>query len=159
MVPAGAARRQHSGSADDLLWLAVGLPLLGRERTVRHRGQRQGLRVPLQPAVPIVEVLEAEVLLDNMRLFSDGNRSVSLGNRTVDARIEIVDLLSPVYTMQSYTEGTMESLHDFSSNSPIDRVFGGNLDRIAVSGNGSVALDLTVRFATGGPLNSRRHSC
>ena len=115
----------------------------GNGRSVTEASVRD-FQFRYNPQFPVAEIFEAEVLLDNTRLFSDTNRSQSLGNRTVDARIEIADLLNPVFTMQSYTEGTMESLHDFSSNSPIDRVFGGNLDRIAVSGNGSVALDLTV---------------
>ncbi len=96
------------------------------------------------PQFPIAEIFEAEVLLDNARLFSDQNRSSSLGNRTVDARIEIADLRNPVFTMQSYTVGTLQTLHDFASNSPIQGVFGGNLDLVTVSGDGSVALDLTV---------------
>ncbi len=132
-----SARTTFYGSIDDFPFTE------GNGRSVTEASVRD-FRFRYNPQFPVAEIFEAEVLLDNTRLFSDSNRSVSLGNRTVDARIEIADLANPVFTIQSFTQGTMQSLHDFSSNSPIDRMFGGNLDKIVVSGNGSVTLDLTV---------------
>jgi uncharacterized protein (TIGR02099 family) len=91
-----------------------------------------------------------EVVLDNMRLYSVSNRSISAGNETVDANIEIADLRDPVLTIDAFSTGTLESIRAFSMQSPIGDIFGGQLERIAVSGDASFTLDLRV------PLKDRK---
>ena len=93
---------------------------------------------------PPAEQADLEVVLDNARLYSERNRSISAGNSVVDAAVEIADLRDPVLTIDSFSTGTLESIRDFSMRSPIARVFGGQLDRIAVSGEASFTLDLIV---------------
>lgn len=95
------------------------------------------------PNFPISEVSDLDVIVDNVRLYTESNRSVSSGNTTVDAKVEIADLRDPVLTIESFTTGTLDGLRDFAANSPIARVFGGQLDRVSVDGDASVALDLT----------------
>lgn len=96
------------------------------------------------PLFPPAEISELEVLLENTRLFTDSNRSINRGNAVVDAVVEIVDLRRPILTIQSYSTGTLETVRDFSANSPIGKVFGGQLDRVTVSGDASISMDLMV---------------
>ncbi len=93
---------------------------------------------------PPAEQADLEVVLDNARLYSVQNRSVSAGNSVVDAKVDIADLRDPVLTIDSFSTGTLESIRNFSMQSPIANVFGGQLDRITVSGEASFTLDLTV---------------
>ncbi|MCP4300338.1 MAG: TIGR02099 family protein [Gammaproteobacteria bacterium] len=107
-------------------------------------GSVRNLTFKYHPRWPAAETSDMQVVLDNMRLYSVSNRSVSAGNRTVDAKIEIADLRDPVLSIESFSSGTLESIRTFSRRSPISDVFGGQLDRISVSGDASLTLDLTV---------------
>ncbi|NNC78312.1 MAG: TIGR02099 family protein [Woeseiaceae bacterium] len=93
---------------------------------------------------PLVNVSEMEVVLDNTRLFTNQNRSMSLGNRTVNATVEIADLRKPVLTIASNSTGSLNTIRNFAANSPIGRVFGGQLDRVTVAGDASLRLNLTL---------------
>ena len=93
---------------------------------------------------PVVNVSEMEVILENTRLYTESNRSVSLGNRTINARVEIPDLRDPVLDIESLSTGTLSTIKDFAAASPISRIFGGQLDRVTVAGNATLQLDLTV---------------
>ena len=104
----------------------------------------RNLTFKYQPRWPATDRSDMEVVLDNMRLYSVSNRSVSAGNQTVDAKIEIADLRDPVLTIDAFSTGTLETIRAFSMQSPIGDVFGGQLDRVAVSGDASFTLDLMV---------------
>ena len=93
---------------------------------------------------PPAQVSEMHVVLDNLRLYTEQNRSLNQGNTVVDARVEIADLRRPVLTIDAFSTGTLETIRDFSANSPIGGVFGGQLDRVTVSGDASFSLDLVV---------------
>ncbi len=93
---------------------------------------------------PEARLSEMQVVLDNMRLYTTSNRSVSSGNSTIDAKVEIADLREPVLVIDAFSTGTLESLQDFAAESPIADVFGGQLDRVSVSGDASMQLDLSV---------------
>ncbi len=93
---------------------------------------------------PPANVREMQVVMDNMRLYSVQNRYDSLGNSTVDGKIEIEDLRRPLLTVDSYSTGTLESLREFARNSPVDAVFGGQLSRLRVGGNADVRLNLAM---------------
>ncbi len=96
------------------------------------------------PRFPAAEISELDVMLENARLFTDSNRSLNRGNAVVDAIVEIPDLRRPVLTIEAYSTGTLETIRAFSANSPIGAVFGGQLDRVTVSGDASITLDLMV---------------
>ena len=96
------------------------------------------------PQWPAAEEANLEVVLDNARLYTRKNRSTSAGNRVVDANVEIADLRDPVLKIQSLSTGSLESIRQFSLQSPIAKVLGGQLDRITVDGDASFTLDLTV---------------
>lgn len=107
-------------------------------------GSVRDLTFKYQPRWPATEQSDMEVVLDNMRLYSVRNRSVSAGNETIDARVEIADLREPVLTIDANSTGTLETIRAFSMQSPIGDIFGGQLERIAVSGDASFTLDLSV---------------
>ena len=108
------------------------------------QGSVRNLTFKYQPSWPATERSDMEVVLDNMRLYSVRNRSISAGNETVDAHIEIADLREPVLKIEAFSTGSLETIRAFSMQSPIGDILGGQLDRIAVSGDASFSLDLTV---------------
>ena len=99
------------------------------------------------PDWPAAEIIDMDVVLDNTRLYSTQNRSINRGREVVDANVEIGDLRKPVLTIDSFSTGSLESLHTYAQDSPIGRVFGGNLGRVRVAGEGTFKLDLTVPIA------------
>lgn len=119
-------------------------PFDGGEGRFLIEASLRDLTFKYQPRWPATERSDMEVVLDNMRLYSISNRSLSAGNQTIDAKIEIADLRNPVLTIDASSTGTLETLRAFSRQSPIGDFFGGQLDRIQVSGDASFTLDLTV---------------
>jgi uncharacterized protein (TIGR02099 family) len=111
-------------------------------------GSARNLNFKYQPLWPAAEQADVEIVLDNMRLYSVRNRSVHAGNETVNAQVEIADLRNPVLRIEGLVTGTLETLRQFALQSPIDRFTGGNLARIAVTGEASFNLDLTVPLKT-----------
>ncbi|MEM9333670.1 MAG: YhdP family protein [Pseudomonadota bacterium] len=93
---------------------------------------------------PTSEIRRMDVILENTRLFTEKNLSYAEGLETRDARVEIADLREPVLRIEGVTTGDMASLVQFSRNSPIDRLLGGRLESVSVSGTASADLDLTV---------------
>ena len=93
---------------------------------------------------PATEQSDMEVILDNTRLYTTQNRSVSAGIPVVDANINIPDLRDPVLSIESFSASSLEAIREFSIQSPIAKVFGGQLDRVAVAGDASFTLSLTV---------------
>lgn len=96
------------------------------------------------PDWPAAEIVEMDVVLDNTRLYTERNRSVNRGREVVDAKVEIDDLRKPVLTIDSYSTGTLESLHSYVQSSPLEKLFGGHLRRIRVAGDAALDLDLMV---------------
>lgn len=93
---------------------------------------------------PAAEQSDMEVILDNTRLYTTENRFVSSGIPVVNANVDIPDLRVPVLSIKSFSTGTLGAIRDFSAESPISKIFGGQLSRIAVSGEATLNLDLTV---------------
>jgi uncharacterized protein (TIGR02099 family) len=93
---------------------------------------------------PAAEIIELDVTLDNTRLYSERNRSINRGREIVDAKVEIGDVRKPVLTIDSYSTGSLESIHAYAQNSPIGRLFGGHLRRVRIEGDASFNLDLMV---------------
>ena len=93
---------------------------------------------------PATEQSDMEVILDNARLYTTQNRSFSAGIPVVNANIDIPDLRDPVLSIESFSASSLGAIREFSMQSPIAQVFGGQLDRVAVSGDASFTLSLTV---------------
>ncbi len=96
------------------------------------------------PDWPAAEIVDMNVVLDNTRLFTERNRSINRGREVVDAKVEIDDLRKPVLTIDSYSTGTLESLHSYVQSSPVAKLFGGHLTRLRVGGDAALNLDLMV---------------
>jgi len=104
----------------------------------------RNLTFKYQARWPAATEANMEVVLDGMRLYSRSNRFLSAGNQSVDANVEIADLRDPVLTIDAFSTGTLETIRAFSIDSPINEVFGGQLERVSVSGDASFSLDLQV---------------
>jgi len=93
---------------------------------------------------PAAELIDVDAVLDNARLYTVRNRSTSAGNSIVDARVDIPDLREPVLSIEGLATGTLETIRQYANGSPLAGLFAGQLDNIAVEGDGSLALDLMV---------------
>jgi uncharacterized protein (TIGR02099 family) len=100
--------------------------------------------VVYQPKWPSAQIIDADVMVENMRLYSGRSQIINAGNRINNAVLEIADFRDPHLTISALATGTMESLHDFSVNSPIGEMFGGQLEKVSVTGDASLNLDLDV---------------
>jgi uncharacterized protein (TIGR02099 family) len=92
---------------------------------------------------PAVDNITLDLIIDGTRLYSDENTATSLGNSVVDAQVEIPDLRSPVLRIDATATGTLDSILAFAQRSPIESLFGGQLDRVDVAGSASFDLLLT----------------
>lgn len=102
------------------------------------------------PDWPAPEFRHLDVVVENTRLYTEENYADNLGNVVNDARVEIPDLRAPVLYIDTFATGTLQSIKDFAAQSPIARVFGGQLDRVDVEGDASFDLEITL------PLQSVR---
>lgn len=107
-------------------------------------GSARDVTLNFQPNWPAVEQADVEVVLDNTRLYSVRNRSTSLGNDSVDTRLEIDDLYNPVLSISALTTGTLETMRQYAMQSPLNKLTGGNLERLTVAGDASFQFDLVV---------------
>ena len=125
-------------------------PFENGEGSLRVEGSARNVTLKYHPEWPAAEQADVEVVLDNLRLYSETNRSMHAGNLAVDTSIDIPNLRRPVLAIDGLVTGTLQSLRQFALQSPIDRFTGGNLSRVDVSGEASFDLDLTI------PLKSAR---
>lgn len=94
---------------------------------------------------PTARVLHARLVVENTRLYSTENRLIIAGNQVNDASIEIGDFRAPVLRVRAATAGPIEAVQRLLIQSPVGTdFFGGKLERVAVTGDGSFDLDLTV---------------
>ncbi len=92
---------------------------------------------------PAPEFRHLDLVVDGMRLYSEVNSAVNLGNDVENARIEIADLRDPVLEIEASASGTLESIQNYVANSPIDSVLGGQVNRVTVDGDASFDLEVT----------------
>ncbi|MFQ5546731.1 MAG: YhdP family protein [Woeseia sp.] len=119
-------------------------PFEGGEGTLRLEAHVEDGILNFNPKWPTVGQISADILIENTRLYSEHNTANMLGNNTVDARVEIANMKDPILTIDAYSASTLEALRQLSMNSPISRVFGGQLDRVQVEGVAS--FDLQLRY-------------
>jgi uncharacterized protein (TIGR02099 family) len=96
---------------------------------------------------PAATNMNLDIVVDKTRLYSHKNFAVNAGNTVQDAIIEIADLRKPVLEINAFATGTLDSIRDFSRQSPIAAVFGGHLDRLEVDGDASFDLRLMYPIA------------
>ncbi len=93
---------------------------------------------------PAAELIDLDVGVENLRLYSNRSRSINAGNEVIDAKVEIPDLRKPVLTIEGFATGQLETIRQFAMQSPIAQLFGDQLDRVTVDGDASFSLALTV---------------
>ena len=113
------------------------------EGTFRTEAQVRNAVLRYAGSWPQVEDIDADLVIDNTRLYTVDNSATSAGNRVVDARLEIPDLRSPVLLIDAQATGTLDSIYRFARQSPIDSLFGGHLERVDVDGGASFDLQLS----------------
>ncbi len=96
------------------------------------------------PKWPVLELESLEVVLENTRLTTERNFSTTEGRIVENAQVSIADLRDPVLRIEGGTRGDMPSLIQFSKNSPINDMLGGQLENVEVSGTAETTLSLTV---------------
>ncbi|HSD68827.1 MAG TPA: AsmA-like C-terminal region-containing protein, partial [Woeseiaceae bacterium] len=96
---------------------------------------------------PAASNMDLDIVVDRTRLYSHKNFAVNAGNTVQNAIIEIADLRKPVLEINAFATGTLESIRQFSRQSPIAAVFGGHLDRLEVGGDASFDLRLVYPIA------------
>ena len=106
---------------------------------------------------PQVEVIDADLVIENMSLLSERNHAVTVGNVVRDARIEIGDFRNPMFTIRARSESTLPALRELSVNSPINELLGRQLEKVTVAGNANLdlALDIPIRDAKNFTLMAR----
>ena len=119
-------------------------PFDGGEGRLLMQGSVRNMTFKYHQAWPATEQSDMEVILDNTRLYTTQNRSVSAGIPVIDANVDIPDLRDPVLSIESFSASTLSDIREFSMQSPIAKVFGGQLDRVSVSGEASFTLELMV---------------
>ena len=98
---------------------------------------------------PQVEVVDADLVIENMSLLSERNQAITAGNVVRDARIAIGDFREPFFTIRAQSASTLPALHDLSVNSPINEMLGRQLEKVTVAGDANLdlALDIPIRDA------------
>jgi uncharacterized protein (TIGR02099 family) len=96
------------------------------------------------PEWPAVEIAEAELIIENQSLRSTRNVGTTVGNSVRNARIEIADFRNPFLVIDVAADGTMESFHRLTLESPINELMGRQLEKLTVSGGARVDLDLNM---------------
>ncbi|MCH7830766.1 MAG: TIGR02099 family protein [Proteobacteria bacterium] len=104
----------------------------------------RNMTLKYHPLWPATEQSDMDVVLENTRLYTVQNSSISAGIAVINAQLDIPDLRNPVLKIKSFSTGTLAAIREFSILSPINNILGGQLDRVSVSGDASFTLDLTV---------------
>ena len=105
---------------------------------------RDGL-IMYQPRWPAAEVVDLDIAVDNMRLYTEENTIINAGIEVTDALVEIGDFRDPILKVVVQTEGSLEAVRALLAGSPVGiDTLKGNLDKVVIEGDGVVDLDLTV---------------
>ncbi len=119
-------------------------PFDGGEGQLFVQGNVRNTEFRFRPEWPAADLIDVDVIVDNARLYSERGQSANSGNQVVDAKIEIADLRNPVLTIDAYATGTLETIRQFVMQSPLDKLFGGQLERVDVEGDAAFDLDLKI---------------
>ncbi|MDH3440339.1 MAG: YhdP family protein [Gammaproteobacteria bacterium] len=119
-------------------------PFDNNEGVFRIDAQLEDTVLRYAPDWPVPAFRHLDVVVENTRLYSEENSAENLGINIEDARVEIADLREPVLTIDTFATGSMQAIKTFVEQSPISRVFGGQLDRITVAGDSSFDLSIVL---------------
>lgn len=119
-------------------------PFDGGEGRLLVQGNVRNAVFKYLPQWPAADLIDVDVVVNNARLYTERGRSANTGNRVVDAKVQIADLRNPVLTIDAFATGSLETVRQFVLQSPLARIFGGQLDRIKVDGDAAFDLDLEI---------------
>lgn len=120
-------------------------PFDGGEGHFRVDANIRDALIMYQRRWPAAEISDLDIAVDNMRLYTEKNTIVNEGIEISDARLEISDFRDPTLSVFLETEGSLEAMRTLLANSPIGiDTLNGNLDKVAIEGDGAVDLQLTI---------------
>jgi len=114
------------------------------EGIFRIEGRLEDSVIRYAPDWPASEFRHLNIIVDNTRLYSVENSAVTVGNFVEDAKIEIPDLREPVLTVSASATGGLQAIRAYVEQSPIVRVFGGQLHLVDVAGDAGFDLQLQL---------------
>ena len=100
--------------------------------------------IQYSPRWPAPEFRNLEIVVEDTHFWSVENSAVDRGNFYEDARIEIKDLRNPVLTIDAFATGTLQSIHEYISVSPVANILGNQLKSVEVEGDASFDLSITL---------------
>ncbi|MGI9221111.1 MAG: YhdP family phospholipid transporter, partial [Woeseiaceae bacterium] len=102
-------------------------------------------RIMYQRRWPVAEVVDLDIAVDNMRLHTSRNTVVNEGIVINDAKLEIGDFRNPTLSVNLESEGALDNVRSLLAQSPVGiDTLKGNLDKIALEGDGAFDLELIV---------------
>jgi uncharacterized protein (TIGR02099 family) len=107
-------------------------------------GQVEDAVIVYDPDWPAVEVVEAELIIENQSLRSRRNHAITVGNVARNSTIEIADFRNPFLVINASADGTLESFHQLTLESPINELLGRQLEKLTMSGDARVDFDLNM---------------
>lgn len=120
-------------------------PFDGGEGRFLVEANLRDARILYQRRWPVATVPDLDMVIDNMRLYTERNIIINEGNEITNAKIEIGDFRAPVLEVSGASAGPLDSMRALLANSPLGTdIFKGNLDRISASGDGAFDLSLRV---------------
>jgi uncharacterized protein (TIGR02099 family) len=116
--------------------------------------------VVYEEAWPQVEIMDADLVIENMSLRSERNHAITAGNVVRDARIEIEDFRNPFFTINASSTTTLQALRQLSVNSPINEMLGRQLGKVTTDGAAefNLQLDIPIRDAKNFSFTARLFS-
>ena len=116
----------------------------GEGRFLVEANLRDG-QILYQRRWPVATVPDLDIVIDNMHLYTERNVIINEGNVINNAKIEIADFRAPILQVSGSSTGALDSMRALLANSPLGTdIFKGNLERVAVTGDGSFDLSLRV---------------
>ena len=102
-------------------------------------------RIEYQRRWPVADIPSLDIAVDNMRLHTERNRIINEGIEIRNAKLEIGDFRNPVLRVNLESAGELENVRSLLAQSPIGvDTLKGNLDKLAIEGEGEFDLDLMV---------------
>jgi uncharacterized protein (TIGR02099 family) len=120
-------------------------PFDGGEGHFHVGAQVVDARIMYQRRWPAADVPDLHIAIDNMRLYTERNTIINEGIEITDAQVEIGDFRDPTLSVNLASAGPLDNVRSLLAQSPVGiDTLNGNLDKIAIEGDGQFDLELIV---------------
>ena len=119
-------------------------PFSDGDGVFRASAEAEGMTMRYSPKWPAIERASASVRLDGLRLFTRTNQGLSGGLPFRDARVAFDNLRESVLTLSTSGASTLAQLYTYAADSPLRGLFGNQFDNIALDGDATYNVELTV---------------